>query len=200
VPPTHRMRRVPGVAIARAGAARIPRTPRVAAVLAALAGAALAASAVPAAGPVIGHPIAIKSGAAFNGWSYSLAAAHARLGSVRGYCLDYAIVPPGLEPSTQTGCFFGSLARTEKVVLYQVTFGYGGAETLAVGAIIPSARTVHLAVAGRPTVRARTLRAPAALHTTLRFYAVPLDGSAVVRRVVAYDRRGRRVARTTNSG
>lgn len=175
----------------------MPPLRRILAMTAVLAVAALAAS--PAAwadGPVrVGGTVRIVSGGAPHGWTYSLGAVHARLGRIGGLCLDYTIVPPGFPVAVQTDCFFGSLARTEKIAPYEVTFSYGGSETIEVGAVIATARVVHLAVSGRPSVRVRTIRAPRALHTSLRFYAVVLDGSVTVRHVAAYDRRGRRVAR-----
>jgi hypothetical protein len=144
----------------------------------------------------LGPDVRIAHGPAARGWTWALSAQPTGLGGVAGMCLHGSITPPEFPVSTGTGCFFGSLAKTEKIAPMEFSQGSGDdGQLVVVGAVIPSAARVAISFRDHATVRIKTRRAPRALHTSLRFFAAPVERIATVAHAVAYDRHGRRVAR-----
>lgn len=163
----------------------------------------IAGLAFPAAAAHAGPRATILSGPLHGGGTWTLAAERSAIGSLRALCLHLgATFPDGSSPGTGTGCAAGSLRARHSVFTVTESSHAGATQTsyLIGGVTVSRARTVRIFFADGKRLRLRTSQAPRtwrrALGTRVRYFggdALAVTG-AKVRRVSAYDRRGRRIA------
>jgi hypothetical protein len=136
---------------------------------------------------IIGGPLAA-------GGTWTLAAQHKKIGSLRGVCLD--IVPTladGTSPGTGSACTAGSLSAGGGIAPSYASFS-------SAGIVTSRARTVKVTFSDGKQQRIATKAGPRAwrhvLGASVRYYgadALPVT-TAAVKRVAGYDAHGGRVA------
>jgi hypothetical protein len=146
----------------------------------------------------------VQTGEMANG-SWTLLAERQTLNDTKGVCLTLqATFADGSTPGTGTGCGYGSLRVGGNILPVTVTSGSGDVKTTSLvgGIVVRRARTVRVAFTDGKRMTLRTKRPPTGLRTLLRARVRSFGGDALgvttanVMRVVGYDARGRRVARS----
>jgi hypothetical protein len=146
----------------------------------------------------------LQTGTMANG-AWFLSAERKTLDDTKGVCLTIeATFADGSSPGNGTGCGFGSLRAGGNILPVTVTSAAGDVKTtsLVAGVVVRRARTVRVTFTDGKRMTLTTRRPPKGWRTLLRARVRSFGGDALavttanVKRVVGYDARGRRVARS----
>jgi len=146
----------------------------------------------------------VQTGTMANG-TWTLSAERKTLNDIKGVCLTLqATFADGSTPGNGTGCGYGSLRVGGNILPVTITSASGDVKTTSLvgGIVTRRARTVRVTFTDGKRMTLRTKRPPKGLRTLLRARVRSYGGDALavttatVKRVVGYDARGRRVARS----
>jgi hypothetical protein len=136
-----------------------------------------------------------------------MTARHQSIGSLKGLCVEVdATLADGSTPGTAGGCAAGSLRASNNIWTLSSRSSAGAALTsyVVVGIVTSRARRVTLTFRDGKHLRVATKPGPSAwrrqLGTSVRYFGVDAQPTtaANVKSVSAYDRHGRRIARSSD--
>jgi hypothetical protein len=146
----------------------------------------------------------LQTGSMTNG-TWTLSAERGSAQGVNGVCLTLAATfADGTSPGDGGGCAYGSLRAGGNILPVTVTSAAGDVKTTSLvgGIVTRRARTVRVSFTDGTRMNLPTRRPPKGWRTLLRARVRSFGGDAQevttanVKRVVGYDARGRRVARS----